>query len=383
MSTAYKHDNRFADPAPAPDRQVPVALSIIVPTYNERANIGELVSRVAATLTDVAWEIIVVDDNSPDGTADHVRDLHALDPRVRVIQRIGRRGLSSACIEGMLSSSAPVLAVMDGDLQHDPALLAGMYRAMRSGETDLVVASRYVAGGALGEWAHERAVASKIATKLARSLTGVELTDPMSGYFMLRREVIDEHAPALSGIGFKILLDIVLSCRDTLRIRELPLVFGVRRCGVSKLSPGVAWEYILLLADKLLGHIVPVRFFAFAAVGALGVLIHLSVLALMYMVLDTSFLAAQASATAVAIVGNFTINNILTYSDRTLHGWRWFRGLASFAAICAVGAFANVGVAGFLFGHHALWPVAAAAGIAASAVWNYGVSAQFTWGRGR
>ncbi len=358
----------------------PAAVSIIIPAFNERQNIETLTDRIAAVLTDISWEVIIVDDDSPDGTAEEARRLYRRDPRVRVIQRMGRRGLSSACIEGMLASSAPILAVMDADLQHDPALLPKMIAAIESGTADLVIGSRYVDGGGVGDWEQGRARASRLATKLAQSFTRVAVEDPMSGYFMVRRDIIDRHARDLSGIGFKILLDIILTCGSDLKVQEIPLQFGRREHGESKLSAGVAWEYLLLLADKISGGRIPVRFLAFSAIGGLGVGIHFSILAACLYGLSLGFGAAQAIATALTIVANFAINNVLTYSDRRLRGWRWFSGLASFALICGFGALSNVGIAAYLFGLHTSWAVAAFAGIAVSAVWNYGVSARYTWG---
>ncbi|MGN6058862.1 MAG: glycosyltransferase family 2 protein [Sphingomicrobium sp.] len=355
-------------------------ISVIVPTYNERDNLRHLVLAIAASLVNVRWEIIIVDDDSPDGTAAAARAIYADDQRVRVIRRIGRRGLASACVEGMLASSAPFVAVIDADLQHDPALLASMLRRLANDEADIVIASRYVAGGDIGDWTAQRTTGSRLATRLAHAVTGVKVRDPMSGYFMLRREIIDEHAHALSAVGFKILLDILVTAGEQVRVVEVPLRFGQRLHGESKMSAAVTWDYLLLLADKAAGGRIPVRFIAFCTIGLTGVGIHFLVLVTLLKILGMAFVAAQAIATSVSIISNFTINNLLTYADRRLRGWRWFSGLGSFALICGFGALANVGVAAWLFGHQVGWPLAAVAGIAASAVWNYGVSARYTWG---
>jgi dolichol-phosphate mannosyltransferase len=371
-------------PTPAPARQVrPIEISVIVPTFNERDNLGELIGRIGAALDTVSWEVIVVDDDSPDGTHAQARALSSRDGRVRVIRRVGRRGLSSACIEGMLSSSARYLAVIDADLQHDPALLTSMLEVLRVDRADAVVGSRYIAGGSVGEWAGQRALLSRLATRLTHKVTRVRLSDPMSGYFAIRRALLDETAHRLSGMGFKILLDFVLSANRPLRIVELPFTFGARTRGASKLSAPVIWECALLLVDKTIGAYVPARFCAFACVGALGVIAHFLTLSTLYLLFGVGFVAAQAAATALSIAVNFSINNLLTYSDRSLKGWRWWTGLLSFGATCGFGALANVGVANYLFSQHARWPLAALAGIAASAVWNYVVSARYTWRLGR
>jgi dolichol-phosphate mannosyltransferase len=357
----------------------PIEISVIVPTFNERDNLEELIGRISAALGATSWEIIVVDDDSPDGTHAQARALSSRDGRVRVIRRIGRRGLSSACIEGMLASSARYLAVIDADLQHDPALLTSMVEVLRVGHADVVVGSRYTAGGGVGRWTEQRALLSRLATRLTHKVTRVQLSDPMSGYFAIRRAVLDENVQRLSGLGFKILLDLVLTAEQPLRVVELPFTFGVRTRGASKLSAPVICECALLLVDKTIGAYIPARFCAFAFVGALGVVAHFLTLAMLYLLFGLGFVASQAAATALSIVVNFSINNLLTYSDRSLQGWRWWAGLLTFAATCGFGALANVGVADYLFSQHARWPLAALAGIAASAVWNYVVSARYTW----
>jgi dolichol-phosphate mannosyltransferase len=361
------------------DTGVARTLSIIVPTYNEKPNLEALISRIAAALTAVNWEVIVVDDDSPDGTSDLALALHAREPRIRLIRRIGRRGLSSACLEGMLSSSAPYLAVMDADLQHDPTLLDRMLDILATGSTDLVVASRHVADGSIGEWAESRAIASRAATWVARTITNVELTDPMSGFFAVRREVIDRLAPKLSAIGFKVMLDIVLTAGPSLRVRELPLQFAPRANGESKLSSRAAWDYAMMLADRMFGHVVPVRLFSFACVGAIGLVIHLTVLAALLGLFHLAFVPAQIAATVVAMTGNYATNNLLTYPDRRKRGWAWAGGLACFSMVCGIGAVANVLIASAALSFGMPWEIAAVAGIMVGLIWNYGTTARYTW----
>src|SRR5256885_6223717 len=184
-------------------------LSVIVPTFNERDNVATLFRRLEAALAGVNWEVIFVDDNSPDGTWDVVRALARQDPRVRCIRRIGRRGLSGACIEGILASSAPYAAVIDADLQHDERQLPKMLALLQGGEADLVVGSRYIAGGSAESFNKQRAGISALATEVAKRVLRVKIADPMSGFFMIRRDRFEQLAPELSTQGFKILLDIV------------------------------------------------------------------------------------------------------------------------------------------------------------------------------
>lgn len=354
-------------------------LTVVIPTFNERDNVAELVRRVEHALAGRSWEIVFVDDNSPDATTDAVRALAQHDPRVRCMRRIGRRGLASACIEGMLASSAPFVACMDADLQHDPALLPRMLDALSGGTADLAIASRYIEGGSTGAWQRERLAMSRFATRLANAVTRQNLSDPMSGYFMMRRERFDALAPQLSSLGFKILLDVVASAKPPLRVVELPLVFGARHSGASKLTTNVAWEFVLLLADKAIGRFIPVRFLSFALVGGLGVGVHFAVLTSLLAWGGWRFLPAQAAATGIAMVFNYALNNLLTYVDRPRRGWQWLGGLVSFSLICSIGAIANVGVSSYLFERDSRWQLAALAGILVGAVWNFAVSNIYTW----
>jgi dolichol-phosphate mannosyltransferase len=355
-------------------------LTVVVPTLNEEGNIAVLVEKLRRVLQDIHWEVIFVDDDSRDGTRLAASALARVDRRVRLLHRIGRRGLASACIEGIQTSTAPYVAIMDADLQHDESLLPRRLEALKSEEIDVVVGSRYVEGGGIGGWDARRAGMSRLATRLGQLIFKGEVADPMSGYFMLRREAFDESVRRLSAVGFKILIDLLASAERPLRIKELPYQFRPRLAGESKLDSLVAWEYVVLVADKTVGRYVPIRFILFGLVGFLGLGLHLIVLWLGLNVAAVSFASAQAIATGTAMIGNYTLNNWLTYRDRRLKGWGFVRGLISFVLICSVGAVANVGLASFLFGNGgSSWWVAGIAGAAMSSVWNYAVSAVFTW----
>jgi dolichol-phosphate mannosyltransferase len=354
-------------------------LTVVVPTFKERDNVAPLLQRLDQVLAGIAWEAIFVDDDSPDGTAQVVREISRDDRRIRCIQRIGRRGLAGACIEGILASSTPFVAVMDADLQHDEAILPRMLESLRRESCDVVIGSRYVAGGGVGDWDSHRLRASSLATRLAHLVTKCDIADPMSGFFMLRRSVFERVMRGLSTQGFKILLDILATADGPLRIKELPYQFRQRVAGESKLDALVAWEFAMLLAEKLIGHIVPVRFALFALIGGFGVLVHMSVLAAGLKLFDLAFVSAQTTAALTAMTANFVLNNFFTYADRRIKGWRILRGLASFYVICSFGAVANVGLAAYLFAEHQVWWVAGIAGIIVGSVWNYAVSSVFTW----
>lgn len=365
---------------PVERRRAAPELAIVVPTFNERANVEALVHSLDRALAGIEWEVVFVDDDSPDGTAAAARRLAHADARVRVLQRVGRRGLASACIEGMLATAAPRLAVLDGDLQHDERLLPRMLELLRTGRADVVVGSRYVRGGSVGAWDPSRLTASRLATCVAERLLPTQLADPMSGFFMLSREVLESRVHSLSSGGFKILLDLVTAGREPLRVVELPYEFRARRAGESKLDAAVAWEFAVFLASRLLGRRVPVRFIAFAAIGATGVLVHVVLLRALLSLPGWEFVRSQAIAALGAMVWNYSVNNALTYRDRRLRGGAWLRGLASFVAVCSVGLVANVGVGAWLFGHQVGWAASGLAGVLVGAVWNYGVTAAFTWG---
>jgi dolichol-phosphate mannosyltransferase len=358
-----------------------VELSIIVPTFNERDNIAEVVARLDRCLRGVAWEVIFVDDDSPDGTADRVREIARRDPRIRCLQRIGRRGLSSACTEGLMASSAPFLAVMDADCQHDETALPRMLDVLKAGDADIVVGSRYVDGGGIGDWNASRAKMSRFATHLSRLVIKQYLSDPMSGFFSLRGDVLKPAVRRLSNIGFKILLDLVASSPQPLKLKEVPYEFRSRHAGESKMDNQAMWDYLMLLLDKLVGHVVPVRFVAFGLVGAVGVILHFTVLTTLFRGMGLSFAVSQGSATIVAMVSNFALNNALTFRDMRLKGWRWVKGLATFVLVCGLGALANVGIASYLFTRNGMWVLAALAGIVIGAVWNYAMTSIYTWNK--
>ena len=360
---------------------LPAELSIISPTFNEAANVARVVAALDTALSGIRWEVIFVDDDSPDGTADAVRAIARADPRVRILQRVGRRGLSSACVEGIMASAAPCFAIMDADLQHDEAILSAMVDRMRQGDVDVVVGSRYIGGGSTGDWSRRRVWASRLATRLAARLTRTELHDPMSGFFMMRHDVFVSALPHLSAVGFKILLDIAASSPRPLRVAELPYTFRTRQHGESKLDSLVLWEYAQLLLDKLFGHLIPVRFLSFALVGGSGVVLHFLVLTLAFVLLGLHFGVAQGIATFAATSSNFFLNNVLTYRDQRLTGRRLAAGWVTFNLVCLTGALANVGVARWLFYHHGYWALSALAGIAVTTVWNYAMSSIFTWRR--
>ena len=354
-------------------------LSVVVPTFNERDNVTTLFHRLETALAGKAWEVIFVDDNSPDGTWDVVRGLARQDARVRCIRRIGRRGLSGACIEGILASSAPCAAVIDADLQHDETQLPKMLALLEAGETDLVIGSRYIEGGSADSFNKQRAGASQLATEVARRVLRVKVADPMSGFFMIRRDRFEQLAPQLSTQGFKILLDVVATARGELRIKEIPYTFGSRLHGESKLDSMVALDFVGLVLAKLTHDVVSLRFLLFAMVGSIGLFVHFAALYIGLEAFDLPFPNAQGAAALCAMTSNFILNNFLTYRDQRLKSFAILRGLLLFYLVCSVGLLANVGVAFSVYDQEPIWWLAGAAGALMGVVWNYAMSGLFVW----
>jgi dolichol-phosphate mannosyltransferase len=354
-------------------------LTVIVPTYCEAENVDPMIAALDAALAGIRWEVIFVDDDSPDGTARQVRERGEHDIRVRAVRRIGRRGLAGAVIEGMLASAGKVVAVIDGDLQHDERLLPRMLAEIEGG-ADLVIASRYTgAGNATGGFSKIRQRWSRLATRLTNRLLKTKVSDPMSGFFMIRRDAIEDIAPKLSTGGFKLLLDILASSPPALKISELPYMFRPRRLGASKLDGLVVADFAGLLLAKLTGNRVSPRFFLFALVGASGLFVHLAVLRSIFVLPGVPFYLAQLLAALVAMTTNFFLNNALTFRDRRLTGLDALKGLGVFYLVCSVGTLANVGIAELIYLREPSWWLAGVAGAVMAAVFNYSASAMLTW----
>lgn len=353
-------------------------LTVVVPAYRERDNVLPMIAALKQALKGIDWEAIFVVDDALDGSEEMVREVAQRDARVRCLQRIGRRGLASACIEGMLASSAPYLAVIDADLQHDETVLPLLLQRIRGGDADVVNASRYMEGASTGDLASGRVRVSRMASLVSRVLTR-DLTDPMSGFFVLRRSFLDRVVRRLYGRGFKILLDLIAAGGGEVRIAELPYRMRSRRHGESKLSARVIAEFFMLLLYHLFGRLLPARFFLFAAVGVTGIGVQLVMLSALFAV-SRNFLFSQAVGTLAAMTSNFFLNNAFTYSDQRLRGRRLWRGLATFYIACGIGALINVAIAEWLFLKATVYWAAGLAGALVAALWNFFTTASFTWG---
>jgi len=360
-------------------------LSLVLPTYNEAKNIPELLPKLEEILTGIEHEIIIVDDDSPDGTWHIALELAQGREDLHVIRRLGRRGLSSAVIEGFLAAKGDVFAVMDADGQHDFELLPALYHAVRSG-SGIAVGSRYVEGGSVGEWDERRQVLSRIATRLALFLCAVKVKDPMSGFFAIERSLFERVVTKLNPKGFKILLDLLVCVPRETQVTEHPFTFRKRLHGQSKLSLRVQVDFLEYLYDVTVGKYIPLTFVKYSLVGTLGVFVHLcAYYAITRFVLQSShpsvggFSIAVIGATETAIVFNFFLNNIWTFAGQRLQGKQAAVGFLKFNIACLFGALVNWGVSTSLFALKWQEFLAVFLGAMAGVMWNYTVNRIFTW----
>ena len=358
-------------------------LSIIVPTYNERANLIALIDGLEAALAGIDYEVVIVDDDSPDSTSALARSMAQQNRAVRVIQRIRRKGLSSAVVEGMLSTSSPYIAVIDGDMQHDERILPQMIEKLKGESLDVVVGSRHVTGGSMGEFASGRVALSELGRRLSRAICHANLSDPMSGYFVLTRRFFHEVVHSISCIGFKILLDLIASSRRPVRVGEVGYTFRNRLHGESKLDIVVGLEYMQLLLDKIMRGWVPVSYLIFSMVGAVGLAVNLILVYAFLHLLPISFDLAQAIASFLVIALNFVLNNRLTFRSARLRGRRAAQGLGLFYIACSVGLAFNLMAAHGFRDFGVPWYLASLVGVLIGSVWNYWITSLFIWGIGR
>lgn len=377
LKTELRPDTAILETAGSATRSL--RLAVVVPTLNERDNIGTMIAALDAALTGIAWEAVFVDDDSQDGTPEEVERFARERSDIRLIRRVGRKGLSAAVIEGFMATVAPVVAVVDADMQHDESKLAAMLHEVERNGAELVIGTRYAGTGSTGEWSQSREVISRFAGWVADRVMPQKLSDPMSGFFMIRRDVFVEIAPRLSALGFKILLDIVLSAGRPLATAEVPYTFRPRHAGESKLDSAVALEFVIQILDRMCGRWVPPRLILFGIVGALGLVVHLTVLRTA-MAFGLSFGNGQTAAVTVAILFNFVLNNAITYRDRRHKTWgAWLKGLLGFYLVCAAGAVANVGVGVMVFAAEPRWWLAGVAGVIVGSLWNFCASTLLVW----
>ena len=356
------------------------SLTIVVPTFNERGNIRPLLEGLDRNLSVGDWKVIFVDDDSPDQTAGEVQMCQSIYGNVELISRVGRRGLSSACIEGFTAATTPFIAVIDADLQHDESLLVEMLRLLREGKAEMIVGTRFKGVGSTGAGLPPlRKFISQSAALLTRVVFRIEMSDPMSGFFMMKREVFGQVSNKLSAVGFKIMMDLVINHRGKLSVVEVPYTMRARHTGVSKLDWAVAVEYVAMLVSLRLNKLVSPAFVTFSAVGSVGLLVHAVVLYFVSLDQRDTFLVSQSVATLVAMTTNFFLNNEVTFRRKRLRGRAILSGLLSFYVACSLGAVINLAISQLLYSAGAFYMVAGISGALLAAVWNYLTTSKSVW----
>jgi dolichol-phosphate mannosyltransferase len=362
---------------------MPIRVSIVLPTYNERGNIEPLLAQLLQLRFHVDLELLVVDDDSSDGTAELVRQLARREPRLRLIRRIGRSGLASAIKEGLLDATGDLALVMDSDGQHEPASVLQAITTLQEQELDLVIGSRFHADAQIHGLSGPRERGSTWANASARmSLPGRyrELSDYMSGFFALRLEPLLPLIRAVDVNGFKFLYELLAVSRGRLRVGEVPLQFQARSYGSSKLDLAIFWDFLISILHSLSLRLLPRRAISFALVGASGVVVQLLVTQLLMVLAGLDFGAALPVAVVAAASSNYLINNALTFRFQRLKGLALLQGLLKFLLVASLPVLANVGLASAFYSFVArdtFW--AQLAGILVVFVWNYAASSRFVW----
>lgn len=352
-------------------------VSVIICTLDEHEAIGGVLDDVTADLAEVSHEIIVVDDSADDRTAEVVNERARRNRAIRLIRRQGAGGLASAAIAGWDAARGQTLAIMDGDGQHDPRLIGAMLRRMDQTDVELVVASRYLISSESGLRGH-RHLLSRMGVGLTGRLLGLRLADPMSGCFLMRRDWYEDVRPRLSGVGFKILVDVAVSHHRQPRTSQIPTVLLARAGGESKLDLRVMLDLAALLVEKRTGGAVPARMSLFLLVGATGLATHLATLGASRL-LHLPFWAGQGLAILIAMTWNFALNNSLTFRDQRLRGAAILPGLLKFYLGCLAGAAVSEAAGAGLNLVGTPWAISGAVGAVLGAAWNYHAARRLTW----
>ena len=356
-------------------------LSIVIPTYNEKDNILKILGMLKKVLKSITHEIIFVDDNSPDGTSAVVKDCMKTSSKIRLIHRIGRKGLAGAVIEGIFAADSDLVAVMDCDLQHDETKLLEMINLFSKNKSlDIVIGSRFTETGEISEKALSkiRELGSKVTTLIIKKVLNIASTDPLSGFFMVKKETFLKSSEKLQTQGFKVLADFLATSGKDISIKEIGYKFKNRVAGESKMSFLTALELIGLVMSQILKGRVSIRFILFCMVGLSGIFVQLLITGLA-MLLINQFPTSQTLGIIAAMTSNYFLNNSITFNERKLRSLDLIRGLFSFYLICSLGAFSNIAIATYVFGFSSNWLISSFIGACFGAVWNFTLTSIFTW----
>lgn len=372
-----------------------VALSIIIPTYNESHNIAKMLESIRASLSDqFIAQVIIVDDNSPDGTADIVSkfasDISGGNVQFLVISRKSKQGLSSAILTGLQSALGEIVVVMDGDFSHPPQTIPHIVKALDDPKCDIVVASRYVTGGSIMGWPFKRKLMSKGATKIARVGLGIEIKDPMSGFFGFRRRIVEN--VKFDALGYKMLLEMLVKLKDV-GVKEIPYTFTNRTSGASKVDASVVFDYVrsvyrlyrygrsVATSEKRTS----VRFFSkagrFYTVGLSGLIVNYAVSVLLNIMFPTLwYLHGTIIGIVLSMSSNFFLNKIWTFEDRNFDRKRTTLQYAMFLGFSSIGALLQLSIVYFLVdGSYANYAVALVLGVIAASVGNFLLNKKWTF----
>jgi len=361
-------------------------ISVIIPTYNESENLPILLERVSTALRDLDHEVVIVDDDSPDGTWRIAEDLTATYPTLRVIRRIDAKGLSSAVTTGMLQATGRVLAVMDADLQHDEGILPEMHHQVANEGHDVAVGSRETEGGSYGEWSTSRKLVSFGAKLLAKWALGPQVKDPMSGFFAISRNYFQKTVDKVNPSGFKILLEFLARGSNPSTV-EVGYTFRKRLHGETKLNASIAIEYLLALIDLRFGWLIPNRFVKFGMVGITGSLLNFCGFAILQS-LGASIPLAVLFGVELAIIWTYFANNFFTFTPMTYRGKDFFKGLLLYHFVGLYGLVIQFSVVDTLLSNFpvlsenllSLYPTYMI-GVAFAAIGNYFLHGYYTWNR--
>ena len=358
-------------------------ISVIIPTFNESKNISELINQLL--ILDISYdiEIIIVDDNSGDGTSDIVRKFIRSDKRIRLISRIGRSGLSSAIKEGCLSASGEIVAVMDADGQHVPSYINKALECFKTSEVDIVVGSRFKTGSSIRGLSKSRERGSTLANNLARlSLYGFynDLSDFMSGFFVFKRYSCIKFIERIDVNGFKFFYELLSISKGKFKVNEIPILFKERLHGSSKLDLAVVWDFFISLIHSFLMRIFPRRAVSFALVGSIGVLVQLLTIYFLIAVSNLTFEQVLPAGVIVAASSNFAINNMLTFRTQKLIGKSFFFGLIKFLLVSSLPIIANIGITNLIYTQLSVNTfISQIVGILVVFIWNYAASSKVVW----
>ncbi len=358
-------------------------LSVVLPTYNERDNILPILRKILSLGGDFDLEILVIDDNSTDGTPELVKEISMNERRIRLIRRLGRSGLASAIKEGILDSSSNLIAIMDSDGQHEPIAILNAVRKLTDEGLDLVSGSRFLGNSEIYGLSQARTDGSSIANNFARfSLPKAHghLTDYMSGFLVMNLNSCMPFIYKVDVNGFKFLYELLAVSKGKLKIKEIPLKFQPRNYGSSKLDLAIFWDFLISLLHTFSLRLIPRRAISFGLVGATGVLVQLISTHILMTSIRLDFVEALPISVVIAATSNYIINNALTFRAQRLKRWKLIRGLLKFLLVASLPVIANVGLATTFYSmiaNNAIW--AQLSGIFVVFIWNYAASSRFVW----